>query len=162
MRVPRLYQCLLIFLCLSGWAFAARSQDRTQLRNNITIGPDEEVSEATCFGCSVHVRGHVSGDVTTFGGSIVVEENGQIGGDATAFAGNMRLEKGGQVNGDVTVFGGRLYRDAAAQIGGDVSNFGSGGWIVLLLVLPFLVMGLFVAGIVWLIRRVLRPAPVPA
>ena len=162
MRLPRLCQCLVIFLCLSGVALAAKESERTQVRNNITIAPNEEVSDATCFGCSVHVRGHVSGDVTTFGGSIVVEENGQIGGDATAFAGNIRLEKDVQVNGDVTVFGGRLHRDAAAQVGGDVTNFGSGGWIVLLLVVPFLVLGLFVAAIIWLIRRALRPVAVPA
>ena len=40
--------------------------------------PNERVSDATCFGCTIHVRGHVMGDVTAFGGSIVVEDQGQV------------------------------------------------------------------------------------
>ena len=60
----------------------------------------------TCFACSVRVRGHVAGDVTTFGGSIVVEDDGEIGGDATSFGGDVRLDKGVKVAGGVTVFGG--------------------------------------------------------
>ena len=71
-----------------------------------TLGLNEEVSEATCFGCSIRVRGHVSGDVTAFGGSIVVEDQGQIGGDLTTFGGSLRLGEDANVSGDVAVFGG--------------------------------------------------------
>ncbi len=73
--------------------FADGDRDRTQFGHRITIGPGEEVSDVTCFGCSVHVRGHVAGDVTTFGGSVVVEDQGQIDGDLTTFDGDLRLDK---------------------------------------------------------------------
>ncbi len=135
--------------------------DRTQTGSDIRVGPNEETGELTCFGCSVHVRGHVLGDVTTFGGSITVEEGGKIDGEATSFAGGLRLEKDAAVGGDASVFGGRIHRDPSASIGGEVTNFSGGVWIVLIFVLPLLFLGLLIAFVVWLIRKLLRPA-VPA
>jgi hypothetical protein len=150
---------LFFFLCLwIGLASVALADDkeRTSVGHSITIGPGEQVSEATCFGCSIRVRGHVMGDATTFGGSISVEDQGQIGGDATTLGGNLRLDKEGKVSGDVTVLGGRIHRDPAATVGGDVTTFGGPGWIVLILAIPVVLVGLFVALIFWIVRRLLR------
>jgi len=159
----RLSAWLLFVVAFTAAAFADGSHDVTRTGHSISIGPGEEVSEATCFGCSIRVRGHVAGDVTAFGGSIVIEDQGQVDGDATTFGGDLRLDKGVTVHGDVTVFGGRIRKDPAATVGGDVTNMGGPGWIVLLLLLPLVFVGLFVALIVWLIRRLLRPpAPVAA
>lgn len=152
------YACLLLCIALSTAAIAQDSRDRTQFGRNISIGPGEEATEATCFGCSIRVRGHVSGDVTTFGGSIVVEDQGQVSGDATSFGGDVRLNQEAKVAGGVTVFGGRMHRDATATVSGDVTNFSGGGWLILVFALPFVLFGAFVALIIWLIRRLLRPA----
>jgi hypothetical protein len=158
-----IYTGLIFIAALSSAAFADRDRDRTQVGSNISIGPEEEVGEATCFGCSIRVRGHVSGDVTAFGGSIVVEDQGQVGGDATVFGGDVRIAKEVKVGGDVTVFGGRIRRDPAATVGGDVTTMGGPGWIFLIFLTPLIFVGLFVAFIVWLIRRLLRPSvPVAA
>lgn len=162
----RLSACLLFVAAFTTISFgdrsqADRSQDRTQVGHNISIGPGEEAGEATCFGCSIRVRGHVQGDVTAFGGSIVIEEQGQVNGDATAIGGGIRLDRGVSVHGDVTAIGGRLRRDAAATVGGEVNNMGGPGWVALMVLiglLPFVFLGLFVALTVWLIRRLLRPA----
>jgi hypothetical protein len=136
--------------------------ERTQFGHNISVGAGEEVSEVTCFGCSVRVRGHVASDVTTFGGSIVVEGQGEIGGDTTTFGGSVRLEKDAKVH-DVTVFGGQVHRDADATVQGDVTNFGGAGWVVLIFGLPLVIFGAVIALIVWLVRRLIRPAvPVAA
>ena len=162
-RLRLLLSCLLACLVLSTTAFADSNRERTQAGRNITVGPGEEVSEATCFGCSIRVRGQVSGDVTAFGGSVIIEDEGQVGGDVTTFGGGIRLGKEVNVKGDVTVFGGRIQRDPAAAVGGDVTNMGGPGWVVLIFLAPFVFFGLFVALIVWLIRRLLRPAaPVTA
>jgi hypothetical protein len=162
-RIRLLLACLFVSVVLSTAAFADAEHERTQVGNNITIGPDEQVREATCFGCSIRVRGQVAGDVTAFGGSIVVEEQGQVGGDATTFGGDIRIDKAGSVARDVTVFGGRIRRDSAARVGGDVTNMGGPGWMVLIFLTPFIFLGLFVALIVWVVRRLLRPAvPVTA
>ena len=148
---------------LSAPAFAAASHDRTQVGGNINIGPGEEVSDATCFGCSIRVRGHVSSDATAFGGSVIVEDDGRVDGDVTTFGGGIRLGKEASVKGDVTVFGGRIQRDPAATVGGDVTTMGGPGWMVLIFLTPFVFLGSFVALIVWIVRRLLRAAaPVAA
>jgi hypothetical protein len=149
--------CLLVCVAFSSAARADRSRDRTQVGSNINIGPGEEVQEATCFGCSIRVRGKVAGDVTAFGGSIIVEDQGEIGGDTTAFGGGIRLARDTTVSGDVTVFGGRIQRDPAATVGGDVTAMGGPGWILLIFVLPCVFLGLLIALIVVVIRRLLRP-----
>ena len=154
--------CLFFSIIFSSNAFAARDSDRTQVGHTINIGPDEQVTDATCFGCSVRVRGHVSSDVTVFGGSVVVEDGGEVRGDITTFGGGIRLGKETNVGGDITVFGGRIQRDPTATVGGDVTNMGGPGWIVLIFVLPLAFFALFVALIVWLIRKLLRPSPLPA
>jgi hypothetical protein len=149
---------LLLVIAVSTAAFADDANDRTRVGSNINVGPGEEVSDATCFGCSVRVRGHVTGDVTTFGGSVVVEESGQVDGDVTTFAGDIRLDKEVKVAGDVTLFGGRIRRDPAATVGGDVTDFGGPAWMVLIFLIPLVLFGLFVALIVWVIQRLLRSA----
>jgi hypothetical protein len=152
----------ILVIAISTAAFGKGVHDRTQFGHNISVGAGEEVSEVTCFGCSVRVRGHVASDVTTFGGSIVVEGQGEIGGDTTTFGGSVRLEKDAKVH-DVTVFGGQVHRDADATVQGDVTNFGGAGWVVLIFGLPLVIFGAVIALIVWLVRRLIRPAvPVAA
>lgn len=161
-RLRSLSAGLMFIVALSCAAFAD-GRDRTQVGSNISIGPDEEVNEATCFGCSIRVRGHVSSDATAFGGSVIVEDDGRVDGDVTTFGGGIRLSKDASVKGDVTVFGGRIQRDPAATVGGDLTTMGGPGWMVLIFLTPFIFLGLFVALIVWIVRRLLRPAtPVAA
>jgi hypothetical protein len=160
-RLRLLCTVLIFIVALSSAAFAAGRSDRTQVGNPINIGPGEEVQDATCFGCSIRVRGHVSGDVTAFGGSIVIEQDGQVNGDATIFGGDLRIDKDAKIARDVTVFGGRIRRDPASTVGGDVTTMGGPGWMFLIFLAPLIFLGAFVALIVWLIRRLMRPS-VPA
>lgn len=154
----RLSFCTLLVAGLCAPALADGSHDRTQFGHDIVVASGEEVGEATCFGCSVRVRGHVAGDVTTFGGGVITEEDGNINGDVTSFGGNVRLEGRSKVDGDLTVFGGRIHRDPESAVGGDVTNFSSGFWLVLIFGLPFFILGGFIALIVWVVRRLTRPA----
>jgi cytoskeletal protein CcmA (bactofilin family) len=151
--------CVLLCLAVSTTAFAASKSDRTSWGHNINIGPNEEVSDVTCFGCSIYIRGQVSGDVTTIGGSALIEDQGQVAGDVTAIAGNVELDKQVQIAGDVTVVGGNLRRESQAKVAGDVTSMGGRGWIVPILLAPFVILGLVVALIVWLIQRQRKPAP---
>jgi UDP-3-O-[3-hydroxymyristoyl] glucosamine N-acyltransferase len=154
--------CLLLLSAFGIPAFAEGSHDRTQFGHDVTVGSDEKVAEVTCFACSVRVRGRVDGDVTTFGGSVVVERDAVVGGDITTFGGDLRLDGGASVK-DVTVFGGRFRRDSGATVGGDVTTFGGGVtlWLFIVFGVPFLLLGGFIVLIIWLIRRFTRPA-VPA
>ncbi len=158
----RLLICLLGIAAFCAPAFADGSHDRTQFGHDIIVGPDEQVSEVTCFGCSVRIRGHVDADVTTFGGGIYVEESGEVGADTTSFGGDVRLDKGSTVH-DITVFGGHVRRDPEASVEGDVTAFSGSVWLFLIFGLPFVILGAFVALIVWIIRRLTRPhVPVTA
>ena len=162
LRRLRLLSAVLVFIvAVSSAAFADGNRDRTQVGSTIYVGPGEEVQDATCFGCSIRVRGHVAGDVTAFGGGILVEDQGEINGDATVFGGDVRIEKQVKVGGDVTVFGGRIRRDPTSTVGGDVTNMGGHGWMFLIFLAPLMFLGAFVALIVWLIRLIMRPR-VPA
>jgi len=151
-----------LVVVLASCASAQGSHDRTHFGHDISVGSDERVSEVTCFGCSVRIRGHVDGDVTTFGGSIVLERDAEVGGDTTSFAGDVRLDGGSKVK-DVTIFGGRIRRDPQASVEGDITTFagGTGLWLFIIFGLPLLVLGAIIALIVWLVRRSQRPA-VPA
>jgi hypothetical protein len=101
--------------------------------------------------------------VTTVGGSIVIEDRGQVAGDVTSVGGNVRLDSEAKVSGDVTVVGGTLHRGPEARIGGEVTNVGGQGWMIPILLFPFLLIGALVAFVVWLVQRLRRPrASAPA
>lgn len=142
---------------------AASESDRTKVGHNITVAADEHVGDVTCFGCSIHVRGQVSGDLTAFGGSIVLEDQALVSGDATSFGGDIRLDRQVAVNGDVTALGGHVRRDSSASVGGSVTDMGGGRWILLIFCAPFIVFALFVWFVIWVVRRFTQravPAPV--
>jgi hypothetical protein len=158
-RTARISGILLgLALFLGSAAFAKENPSYTQVGRNINIGPYEQVGDLTCFGCSIHVRGQVSGDVTTFGGSIALENQAQVAGDVTSFGGDVRLDEGVRVAGSATVFGGQIRRDAQATVAGDVTSFGGRGWALLIFLVPIVVVGLFVALVIWLIQRARRPS----
>jgi cytoskeletal protein CcmA (bactofilin family) len=159
-RYPLLSSCVL-FLVLSTMAFARNQSDRTSWANNINIGPNDQASDVTCMACNIRIRGQVAGDATAIGGSIVIEGQGQVSGDVTAVAGNARLDKEAKVAGDVTVVGGELHRDPEASVSGDVTAMGGHGWIVPILLAPFVILGLLVAFVVWLVQRARRPSLPP-
>jgi hypothetical protein len=125
---------------------------------NINVGPNDQVGDLTCFGCSIHIRGEVAGDVTTFGGSVTAEDRAQVAGDVSIFGGDARLDRGARVAGDVSVFGGQIHRDPQAAIAGDVTSFGGHGWLLPILLTPIVLLSLLVALVVWIIQRTRRPS----
>ena len=161
--VPLPAFCILTVLLAPSAGYAAHTApDRVQFTRDIRIGPNDRVGDVTCIACSVHVRGQVSGDVTAIAGSVFIEEGASIAGDVTAVGGSARAESGTQVGGDLTTIGGNLLRDPQATIAGDVTTIGGGGWVFLIFLLPFLVLGGIIALIIWLVQRSRHPAPVPA
>jgi hypothetical protein len=151
----------LVCLNLSSGARASDAPSYTQTGRNIEIAPNQQVGDLTCFACSIRVRGEVAGDVTAIGGSIVLEDQAQVAGDVTAIGGDMRLDQGVQVSGDATVIGGQLRRDPRAEVSGDVTSILGRGWLWPILLSPFIVLGLLVAFVIWLVQR-LRTPSVPA
>lgn len=130
---------LALLLSLASAAHAKDNPSYTQVGHNISIGPNEEVSDLTCFGCSIRVRGQVAADVTVFGGDI-------------------RLDQAVKVAGDATVFAGQIRRDPQATISGDVTSMGGHVWLVPVLLSPFLILGMLIAFVIWLVQRISRPS----
>ena len=155
--------CMFAILALPSTTLAAGANpDRFQMNHDIHIQAGEKVGDVTCIGCSVYVRGQVSGDVTTIAGGVIAESGASIAGDVTTIAGSARVESGTQIAGDLTAIGGDLRRDPQASVAGDVTTVGGRGWVFLIFLVPFAVLGGIVALIIWLIQRSRRPAPVPA
>jgi hypothetical protein len=147
---------LVMLLATSGMAMARLNQspDAEVVRTNrdITVPAGEQLESATCWNCSVHVRGKIAGDVAVFHGKVMVESGGEIDGDVAAFLGDVRIEDAAKVNGDVAAFGGKIYRDANGSVGGDQAAYGK-LWFFAVLLLPFVVIGLLITLVVWLVRR---------
>jgi hypothetical protein len=154
--------CVLIVLLVPTAALAEGNADRLEFNHDIRIQPEEQVGDVTCINCSVYVLGRVSGDVTTVNGNIVAEQGAAIAGDVTTVRGNVRVENGAQVAGDLTAIAGTARRDPQATVGGDVTSLGGGGWVFLVFLLPFAILGAIIALIIWLIQRSRRAAPLPA
>jgi len=153
---------LLFWAVFSTAAFAKDNPSYTQLGRSIYVGPSDKVGDLTCFGCNIHIRGEVAGDVMTFGGSVTVEDQAQVAGDLSIFGGDARLDRGAKVAGDVSVFGGQVHRDPQAAIAGDVTSFGGHGWLLPILLMPIVLLGLLVALVVWIVQRTRRPSlPAP-
>ena len=159
-REPRsvFFAVVLFCLTLSSASFAKNNPSYTQFGHSINIAPNQQVGELTCFACSIRVRGQVAGDVTAFGGSVAIEDQAEVSGDVTTFGGDLRLDHGVKVAGDATVFGGQIRRDAGASISGDVTSMGGRGWLVPIVLAPFVVLGLLVAFVIWLVQRMRRPS----
>ena len=155
------FYAFLFWVAFSTAAFAKDNPSYTQVGHNINVGSNDKVGDLTCFGCSIHVRGEVAGDVTAFGGSITLEDEAQVAGDVTVFGGDVRLDRGVKVAGDASVFGGQIHRDPQAAVGGDVTTFGGHGWLLPILLTPIVLLGLLAALIIWIIQRARRPS-VPA
>jgi hypothetical protein len=158
-----------LFVLSPSLAAAARSNDQVQIGRSIVVQPGQNVGDLVCIACSIRVRGQTAGDAVAVGGSISLEDGAQIAGDTVAVAGSVRLGSNTKVGGDVVAVAGRIHRDANSVIGGDVTSVGGAGWVVPILLAPFLLLGGIIALMIWLIQRNRRtaaarayPSPAPS
>jgi len=144
---------------LSALAAAERATDRVQIGRPIVVQAGEKAGDVVCVACSIRVRGQAAGDVVAVAGSIALESGAQVGGDSVAVGGSIRLEGDARVAGDAVAVAGWVHRDPEAVIRGDVTSVGGPGWMLPLLLAPFLLMGAIVALIIWLVQRKRQPVP---
>jgi len=155
---PGLFVLLVALVLLaSPLTFARDTPEYTQFGHEINVGPGQKTGDLTCFACSIHVRGDVAGDVTTFLGSVVLEGNASVAGDVTTFGGVVRVGYGTKISGDLTALGGKVVRDPHAEVAGDVTAFEGQGWLLAIFGLPLFMFAALVAFIIWLVQRRQRP-----
>jgi hypothetical protein len=146
----------------SAFASAEQSSDRVQIGRDIVVQSGENVGNVVCLACSIHLRGHAAEDVVAVAGSVTLETGAQVGQGVTVVLGNASLRNGTQVAGDVVVVGGALRRDSQTMVAGTITSLEGSFWMLLILVVPLILLGGFVALIVWLVQRGRRPTPAPA
>ncbi|HEY1272522.1 MAG TPA: polymer-forming cytoskeletal protein [Terriglobales bacterium] len=153
---------LFLILLLSSFGFARGDSELTQFGHDIRVEPGQKAGDVTCVDCSVHIRGQVTGDVTTIHGNIVVESGAAVSGDVTSVWGNVRTENGAQVAGDLTAVAGMALRQPQSSVAGDVTSLEGVKWLFAIILPPLLLVGLVVALVIWAVRRSRRPLPVAA
>src|ERR1700751_1720144 len=107
----------LLFFCafpLAAQRPKRKPEDRAQLFHNINTGPNGTANVVQCFGCNVHIRGHVTGDVLTIGGSIYI--SGLVDGNAVAMGGHIESQSGGELHGHAAAIGGYVTQTGGGKI----------------------------------------------
>jgi cytoskeletal protein CcmA (bactofilin family) len=122
----------LLFLCLCAGLVAGASfffgswhpcgQESGISAADVTIASGQTAEHVTACGGNVTVLGHVTGDVTAYGGRVNVLPVGRVDGDITSYGG--RVEVAGLVQGNVISYGGGVTLDGTAHIAGDVQSYG--------------------------------------
>lgn len=98
---------------LSLFSGVAAAQE-TRSGETVVVGEDETVDgDLTAFGGTVVIQGTVDGDLTAFGGDVLIE--GEVTGDAEAFAGNVRVT--GDVGGEMGAAAGNVAVGEGANVG---------------------------------------------
>jgi hypothetical protein len=153
-NVPYPVATILALLLLSPFSLA--ESERFQSGHDLRIAANEVVDEATCLKCSIHIAGQVQGDATAIGGNVILENGAQVHGDTTALMGDVRMEANATADGDVAAVGGKVWRDPHSNAKGEVASVEPGGWMILLVAIPFAFMGGAIALIVWMILWLVR------
>jgi cytoskeletal protein CcmA (bactofilin family) len=117
----RLLMVILVFAIIAPSAFAKGSADYTEFGHDIRIRADQNAGELTCFNCSVYVQGQVNGNITTFHGNIVIEQNAAVSGEVTSFLGQIRAASGSKIGGNATVFAGNIVLDQDGMVSGEAT-----------------------------------------
>jgi len=107
--MPRHRAILACLLALAALPAVARAQgERVMIGDDIYVGPEEELSEAVCIGCSIRIDGKVR-EAVAVGGSI--EINGEVEREAVAIGG--AIDVNGTVGHEVVSIAGGNVQQAA-------------------------------------------------
>ncbi len=108
-----------------GLAGAPTPDERTSLLRPLVVGEGETVTEATCLGCDVVVRGRVLGDTVALLGDVEVTGSAGRGGgdDVAAIGGGVRVGPRARVPASVLSLGGHVRVDPGASVSAEVDSF---------------------------------------
>jgi hypothetical protein len=121
-----LIRALAFLVLISAFGASASAQpdpslNRIKFLGDIAIETGETAVDVQCFMCSVHVRGHVTGDIITLGGGIFID--GQVDGDAIAIGGRIESNRNSKISGKAVAFGGYVNRQPDSVIAGNSESF---------------------------------------
>jgi hypothetical protein len=146
----------LALLLVSSAALAANQPSVFHFHRDIRIESGQSSGDVSCVGCSVYVDGQVMGDVAVVFGSLVLSPSASVKGDVAVIGGNLAAEQDRSIGGDVAVLGGAFHRSSDVHVGGEIAAMQGRGWLMLIVVAPFLGLVLAAALIIWIVQRVRR------
>jgi hypothetical protein len=115
---------LILVFAIPGTAFAQDGQpnDQIVLGDNYTLSSGESVGNLTVFGGNVVLEAGstVTDHLIVFGGNVTV--NGTVNEDIHMYGGQLTLDDNAVVGGDISLTGGNLTQADGAQIAGTVSR----------------------------------------
>jgi hypothetical protein len=142
----------LLVIAAAPRAFA--DDDRVSIFHSISVEEGEEVQNAVCILCSIHINGAVHQNAVAILGSI--RSNGPVGQNAVSILGGIALGRDAHVGQNCVAILGSVRRFSSDQIGQNTVE------------IPFAIIFIpifFFIGIVYLIRtlvwRARMPYPMP-
>jgi cytoskeletal protein CcmA (bactofilin family) len=102
-----------------GTAAQCARRDKVTFGESVAVDANAWIcGDVTAYGGNIVVRGHIDGDTRAVGGSVTVL--GDVTGGVTALGGQVALGPHAHVTGDVQVIGGALHLEQGAQVDGQV------------------------------------------
>src|SRR5579885_1339726 len=98
-RPVLLWGAAFLFLCLccalaigTGVFFSfSRSCSQGNAGSSVMVLQGQQTDDVRACGGNVTVLGHVTGDVTDYGGRVMVAESGQVDGDIQSYGGSVEI-----------------------------------------------------------------------
>ncbi len=97
-------------------------KDREVVGQNLVIEKDEVVRNVQLVGGSLVIKGTVTGDVDTVGGTVDLEPGSRVMGDIQVMGGSVEVKNGARIDGDTQIVGGHMQRQEGARVEGNVST----------------------------------------
>jgi carbonic anhydrase/acetyltransferase-like protein (isoleucine patch superfamily) len=111
-----------LMLLLAPAALPHSPGNRTYIGQDIFVGANQQVHNATCLFCSVQVEGELSGRAVVLFGNLSV--SGQVQHSATVVGGNAVVDAQARIGGDTAVLGGNAVYETEESLSGSVYVLG--------------------------------------
>jgi len=98
----------------------APSRNRLKVLRDVIVESGETAGDVQCFMCSVHVHGHVAGNIFTLGGGIFID--GKVDGDVIAVGGRIESNTNSRISGEAVALGGYISLQPNSSVGGNAES----------------------------------------
>lgn len=117
-----LIAALVLALVLPTFAGVASAQSQQRVGASVTVLEGETVNGFTSYAGRIVVNGRVEGDLTAFGGRVVIAEGAEVTGRVRAFGGSVVVA--GETGGNAVAYAGHVNITESANVRGSLGGVG--------------------------------------